>query len=61
MEYIEKQEKPPKIRIMQAIHGERTFVLCIPKDFVEEMRLAKGDYVKCWLSDRRLVVEKAKV
>jgi hypothetical protein len=61
MDDIEKIEKPPKIRTMQAIHGERTFVLCIPKDFIEEMRLAKGDYVKCWLSDRRLVIEKAEV
>jgi len=61
MEHIEKLEKPPKIRTMQAIHGERTFVLCIPKDFIDEMRLAKGDYVKCWLSDRRLVVEKADI
>jgi len=59
MENLEKQEKPPKIRTMQATHGERTFVLCIPKDFVEEMKLVKGDYVKCWLSNNRLVVEKA--
>jgi hypothetical protein len=32
MEYIEKLEKPPKIHKMQAIHGERTFVMCVPKD-----------------------------
>jgi hypothetical protein len=61
MEYIERLEKPPKIRIMQAIHGKRTFVLCIPKDFIEELRISKGDYVKCWVRNNQLIVEKGEV
>jgi hypothetical protein len=52
-------EKAPKLHRMQAIHGERTFVLCIPKDFISELRIEKGDYCKCWIRNNQLVVEKA--
>ena len=62
MEYIEKLEKSPKICVMQAIHGQRTFVLCIPKDFIEELSIAKGSYVKCWINNNgQLIVEKADI
>jgi len=49
----------PEIRKIQAIHGETTFVLVIPKDFVETLKITKGDYVKCTIVDDSLVVKKA--
>lgn len=60
MEYIEQLEKPSKILKMQAIHGERTFVMCIPKDFIQELKISKGDYMKCWIKNTQLIVEKAR-
>lgn len=57
----QEPEKPRKLHRMQAIHGERTFVLCVPKDIIAELKIAKGDYVKCWISNKQLIVEKAEV
>ena len=55
---ISNTEKPD-VRKIQAIHGETTFVLVIPKDFAERLKIAKGDYVKCFIADDSLVVKKA--
>jgi len=55
---ITNTEKP-EVRKIQAIHGETTFVLVIPKDFAERLNIAKGDYVKCTLAEDSLVVRKA--
>jgi hypothetical protein len=45
-------------RKVQAIHGNSTFVLVLPKDFVSVLDIAKGDYVKCSISDNKMIVEK---
>jgi hypothetical protein len=45
-------------RKVQAIHGNSTFVLVLPKDFVSVLEIAKGDYVKCSISDNKMIVEK---
>lgn len=60
---MELQDNPskPQIRKVQAIHGVRTLVLCIPRDFIEDMQIAKGDYVKCTINGSKLVVEKTEV
>jgi hypothetical protein len=55
---ISNTEKP-EVRKIQAIHGETTFVLVIPKDFAGRLHIAKGDYVKCTLAEDSLVVRKA--
>jgi hypothetical protein len=60
MEYqVTKDINQTEVRRVQAIHGETTFVLVIPKDFAERLKIAKGDYVKCTLADDSLVVRKA--
>jgi hypothetical protein len=50
-----------KIRRIQAIHGQRSLLLCIPIEFIEGLDIIKGDYVKCTLKNRQLIVEKAEV
>ena len=55
---ISNTEKP-EVRKIQAIHGETTFVLVIPRDFIEKLKISKGDYVKCTIVDNSLVVKKA--
>ena len=48
-------------RKVQAIHGNSTFVLVLPRDFVSMLNIAKGDYVKCKVKDNQLIVERAEV
>jgi antitoxin component of MazEF toxin-antitoxin module len=47
-----------EFRKIQAIHGNSTFILVLPKDFVSALNIAKGDYVKCKVVDNQLVVER---
>lgn len=54
-----KYASQTELRKVQAIHGNSTFVLVLPKDFVEKLRIGKGDYVKCTVVDDSLVVRKA--
>jgi hypothetical protein len=56
--YYTSNTENPEIRKIQAIHGETTFILVIPKDFVETLKITKGDYVKCTIVDDSLVVKK---
>ena len=57
--YTEDNLSKTKIRRIQAIHGQRSLLLCIPMEFIEGLDIIKGDYVKCTLRDRQLIVEKA--
>jgi hypothetical protein len=50
-----------ELRKIQAIHGQTTFVLVIPKDFIERLSFTKGDYVKCTIAGDSLVVKKADI
>ena len=47
-----------EFRKIQAIHGNSTFILVLPKEFVSQLNIAKGDYVKCKVSDNQLVIER---
>lgn len=58
MSYHDNYDKP-EVRKIQAIHGNTTFVLVVPRDFVEKLKISKGDYVKCTIVDDSLVVKKA--
>jgi hypothetical protein len=51
----------PEVRKIQSIHGEKTFVLCLPKEFIARLKISRGDYVKCRVSDNQLIVEKAEI
>jgi len=48
-----------ELRKIQAIHGNTSFILVLPRDFVSVLNISKGDYVKCQISDNQLIVEKA--
>jgi hypothetical protein len=47
-----------EIRRIQALQGERSFTLVFPKEFAVELGVAKGDFLKCHLDGKRLIVEK---
>lgn len=50
-----------ELRKVQTIHNDRTFVVVLPKNFVTKLKVTKGDYVKCRLSDGQLILERAEV
>jgi antitoxin component of MazEF toxin-antitoxin module len=58
---MENPDKPTKVRKVQPIHGDSSFVLVIPKEFVEELKISREDYVKCTLVDDSLVIKKAEL
>lgn len=49
------------LRKVQAIHGNSTFVLVLPKDFVSILNISKGDYVACKIIGNQLIIEKMEV
>jgi hypothetical protein len=44
--------------IIQAITGERSFILLLPKDFAAKLAVGKGDYLKCEIEGNNMMVEK---
>jgi len=50
--------KQPQYRKIQTLSGERGFLLCLPKEYMTQLGLGKGDYVKCLVQDGELVVKK---
>jgi hypothetical protein len=47
-----------EIRRVQALTGERSFTLVFPREFAVELGVGKGDFLKCQVDGKRLVVEK---
>jgi hypothetical protein len=47
-----------EIRRVQALQGERSFTLVFPKGFAIELGVGKGDFLKCRIDGKSLVVEK---
>lgn len=58
---LENKSNQIEFRKIQAIHGNSTLVLVLPKDFALELKITKGDYVKCKVRDSQLIIEKAEV
>ena len=62
MENIETSDANQiELRKVQAIHGNGTFILVLPKSFVSVLSISKGDYVKCKILNNQLIVEKMEV
>jgi hypothetical protein len=47
-----------EIRKVQALTGERSFVLVLAKQFARELGISKGDFLKCYVHAGKLIVEK---
>jgi antitoxin component of MazEF toxin-antitoxin module len=60
-EFNQNQINQTEIRKVQAIHGNSTFTIVLPKDFVSFLNISKGDYVKCRILNQQLIIEKAEL
>lgn len=58
---MDSNTKNLELRKVQATHQRANFVLSLPKIFVQDLGVEKGDYVKCWMANNRLLVEKANI
>jgi hypothetical protein len=58
MSYNIGNDKSVEIRKVQALQGECSFTLVFPKEFAVRLGIGKGDFLKCNVDGRRLVVEK---
>ena len=47
-----------EVRKVQALTGERTFIICLPKEMASELSISKGDFLKYYVDGNRLILEK---
>jgi bifunctional DNA-binding transcriptional regulator/antitoxin component of YhaV-PrlF toxin-antitoxin module len=45
-------------RRVQALQGERSFTVVLPKEFAVGLGIGKGDFLKCIVDGKKLVIEK---
>jgi antitoxin component of MazEF toxin-antitoxin module len=55
MEYNEKHE----IRKIQGLIGETSFSVVLPKVYAQSLNIGKGDFVKVYRQEDRIIIEKA--
>jgi len=48
-----------QVRRVQALTGERSLTLVLPKTFAIDLGIGKGDLLKVHIQDQKLIVEKA--
>jgi len=54
-------DKRIELRRVQALRGERSFTIVLPKEFAVQLGIGKGDFLKCLVDGKRLVVEKMRI
>lgn len=50
-----------ELRRVQALHGEKSLTIVLPKNFAVQLGIEKGDFLKCLVENNRLIVEKMHV
>ncbi|HEY9492978.1 MAG TPA: hypothetical protein VIP56_13405 [Nitrososphaeraceae archaeon] len=46
-------------RRIQGLVGEQSFSLISPKQYAINLGIRKGDFVKVWLEENKIIIEKA--
>jgi bifunctional DNA-binding transcriptional regulator/antitoxin component of YhaV-PrlF toxin-antitoxin module len=44
---------------IQGLVGEQSFGLILPKQYAINLGIRKGDFVKVWLEENKIIIEKA--
>jgi hypothetical protein len=50
-----------EVRKVQALQGERSLTIVLPKEFAVLLGIVKGDFLKVRLEDNKIVLEKADI
>jgi hypothetical protein len=55
----DKREREIEICRAQALTGDRSLTVVLPKQFATQLGIAKGDFLKCRIENNCLILEKA--
>jgi hypothetical protein len=47
-----------ELRRVQALQGEKSFTIVLPKEFAVGLGIGKGDFLKCIVEGQKLVIQK---
>lgn len=50
-----------QLRKVQALQGERSFTIVLPKEFALNLGIEKGDFLKVTLENNKLILQKADI
>ncbi len=59
METIKFSEKNPEFRKVQGLVGESSFSIVLPKLYAINLGIGKGEFVKVYCVDNKIIIEKA--
>ncbi len=59
METNESSEKNPEFRKVQGLVGESSFSIVLPKLYAINLGIGKGEFVKVYCVDNKIIIEKA--
>jgi antitoxin component of MazEF toxin-antitoxin module len=57
-QYIENEIRMMRV---QALQGERSLTIVLPRSFTSGLNIRKGDYLKVSLEGKKMIMEKATV
>lgn len=58
---IDSHKNEIEIRRAQALTGDRSLTVVLPKQLATQLGISKGDFLKCRVENDRLILEKAVV
>jgi hypothetical protein len=58
---MSQQKESTEIRKVQAYTGERSLTVVLAKTFANYLGIGKGDFLKCYIEGKRLILEKAEI
>lgn len=50
-----------ELRKVQALQGERSLTIVLPKEFAAALGISKGDFLKVYVENEKMVLQKAEV
>jgi hypothetical protein len=59
MQNIKIMEKQPQFRKIQGLVGDASFSIVLPKSYAINLGIGKGDFVKVYHSENKIIIEKA--
>ena len=57
--YLGNTNNYNEYRKVQGLMGESSFSIVLPKSFANALGIGKGDFVKVYTDERKIIVEKA--
>lgn len=59
MEITEFPQKNPEFRKVQGLVGESSFSIVLPKSYALNLGVSKGEFVKVYYDNKKIIIEKA--